>query len=253
VTPKSRWDTELYEAKHAFVWQLGQGLLDLLAPQQGERILDVGCGTGQLTRKMAEAGADVVGIDSSAEMIGQARQNYPHLQFALQDVTTMSYQNEFDAVFSNATLHWVLNGEAAARAMARALKPNGRLAAEFGGRGNIQHIETALRAAVAKHISNVPVSRTWFPSIGEYASLLEQAGLEVESAQLFDRPTDLEGPQGMENWLRQFAWYYFEQLPREVQNAALAETIEQLRPVLLRDGVWWADYRRLRVLARKIN
>src|SRR5438270_6320347 len=158
---KQSWDAELYEAKHSFVWQLGKGVFELLAPKEGERILDIGCGTGQLTSKIDEAGASVLGIDSSAEMIGQARQNYPHLTFALQDVAAMPYEGEFDAVFSNATLHWVLDAQTAANSMARALKPGGRLVAEFGGHRNVWHIETAIRAAVEKHAGVVPPSR-WY-------------------------------------------------------------------------------------------
>lgn len=250
--PDQSWDAELYEAKHSFVWELAGGVFDLLAPQAGERILDIGCGTGQLTSRFDAAGAAVLGIDSSPEMIGQARQNYPHITFALQDVTTMNFQSEFDAVFSNATLHWVLDAQAAARAIARALKPGGRFAAEFGGHGNIRHIETAIREAIANRGAPVPASRWYYPSVAEYSSVLEKAGLEVRLAELFDRPTPLEGARGMENWIEQFAAYYFEGLPRPDRNAAVTHTLEQLRPVLLRDGIWYADYRRIRVLAAKV-
>lgn len=251
TAPKQSWDSELYEAKHAFVWQLAEGVFDLLAPQPGERILDVGCGTGQLTSKIDAVGASVVGIDLSPAMIGQARQNYPHMTFSLQDVTKLSYDGEFDAVFSNATLHWVLDAESAVRAMARALKPGGRLVAEFGGVKNVQLIELAVRAAVARYAATVPPSLVYFPSIGEYTPLLERANLEVRLAQLFDRPTPLDGPQGMENWIEQFAAYYFETLPRSERKAAIADAVELLRPTSMRDGTWFADYRRLRIMALK--
>ena len=249
--PKQDWDAELYEAKHAFVWQLAEGVLELLAPQSGERILDIGCGTGQLTSKIAAEGPSVLGIDASPEMIGQARQNYPHLTFALQDVSTMTYKSEFDAVFSNATLHWVLEAQSAARAMAGALKPGGRLAVEFGGHNNVHRIETALRTAVAKHATIVPASRWYFPSIAEYSALLESSGLEVRSAELFERPTPLDGEAGMQNWIEQFGSFYFDGLSSTKRGAALADAVEQLRPVLMRNNVWYADYRRIRVLAVK--
>src|SRR3569833_32276 len=105
---KTSWDAELYEANHAFVWQLGQGVIDLLDPKPGERILDLGCGTGQLTKQIAERGADIIGVDASPDMIGQARQNFPGIQFSLQDAAEMAFNAEFDAVFSNAALHWML-------------------------------------------------------------------------------------------------------------------------------------------------
>lgn len=246
------WDPERYEAQHSFVWQHGQGLVDLLNPQRSERILDLGCGPGQLTAKIAERGAEVVGLDASPEMIGQARQNYPQLRFVLEDASRMQYQREFDAVFSNAALHWMLDAEAVARAIARSLRDGGRFIAELGGKGNIRTIETAIdRMAVRRYGDATPARRTFYPAIGEYALLLEREGIEVRSAILVDRPTPLEGEKGMENWLRQFKWYYFEGLAHSERQAALEEVVEELRPALYRDGQWQADYRRLRLTAVK--
>jgi SAM-dependent methyltransferase len=142
------WDAEQYEGKHSFVWRLGAGVVELLAPQSGERILDVGCGTGQLTAEIAKQGAQVVGLDSSATMIGQARQNYPGLAFVLGDATSFHFEEPFDAVFSNAALHWVKEADAAAESIGRALKPGGRFVAEFGGHGNTRSVLSALRAAL---------------------------------------------------------------------------------------------------------
>jgi trans-aconitate 2-methyltransferase len=247
-----KWDAELYEARHSFVWQYGAGLIDLLAPKPGERILDVGCGTGQLTKQIADAGASVVGIDSALEMIGQARQNYPQLAFALCDCTQMKYCDEFDAIFSNAALHWVLQAEVAVRCMAKALRPGGRLVAEFGGHGNIQTIETAIMHVLAGYLADaVPESRTFFPTMAQYAALLEVNGFEVRLAQLYDRPTPLEGADGMQNWIRQFKWYYFAPLPASKQLEALNEVVSELRPLLHSEAGWTADYRRLRVVAVK--
>ncbi len=141
MSAKKHWNPELYEARHAFVWNLAQGLLELLHPVKGERILDLGCGTGQLTNEIAQSGAEVLGLDASPEMIGQARQNYPGLRFVLQDAGDMQYQGEFDAIFSNAALHWMLDAPRVAAAMACALKRGGRLVAEMGGKGNIDQIE----------------------------------------------------------------------------------------------------------------
>jgi trans-aconitate methyltransferase len=248
-----RWDAELYEARHSFVWQFGKGVLALLNAQPGERILDVGCGPGQLTAQIAETGAQVVGLDSSPAMIGQARQNFPKLAFVLESVSAMQFHAEFDAIFSNAALHWVLDARTAATAMNRALRKGGRLVAELGGHGNIQTIENAIVSTLARYLGDpVPVSNHYFPTIGEYAALLEGAGLEVRSAELYDRPTPLEGENGMANWIRQFKWFYFEALPVEQQAQALTEVLEELVPLLRNENGWFADYRRLRVVAVKV-
>ncbi|MBV9613394.1 MAG: methyltransferase domain-containing protein [Acidobacteriaceae bacterium] len=252
MAKRTTWDPEQYEAHHSFVWQFGQDVVNELDPKPGERILDLGCGPGNLTHQIAERGATVIGLDSSPEMIGQARQNYPALQFILEDAARMQFENEFDAVFSNAALHWMLDAAAVAKAIARALRTGGRFVAELGGKGNIQGIERALDLIAARHYGNAaPARRTFYPSIGEYAGIIERHGLEMQEARLFDRPTPLEGPKGMENWLRQFKWYYFEGLPSDRREAALRETVEELHPVLYRNGKWYADYRRLRFRAVK--
>jgi trans-aconitate methyltransferase len=246
------WDAELYEARHGFVWRYGEGVVEFLNPQRGERILDLGCGTGQLTAKIAASGAVVVGLDASPAMIGQARQNYPQLQFTLADSAAMKFENEFDAVFSNAALHWMLDRAAVAAGVARALKKGGRLVAEFGGKGNIRILESAIEKVAAKyHGGQLPERRTYFPALGEYAALLEEHGLEVRFAQLFDRPTPLEGEDGMANWVRQFKWYYLEALRAGQQEDALRELIEELRPSLHTAEGWFVDYRRLRIAASK--
>jgi trans-aconitate methyltransferase len=241
------WDTELYEARHNFVWRMGEGVVELLHPQPGERILDLGCGPGQLTNKIAESGAQVIGLDASPSMIGQARQNFPKLRFVLQDSASMTFDNEFDAVFSNAALHWMLDSTAVVSAVAKSLKPGGRFVAEMGGKGNIQTIVAAIHDVVGKY-HPVPASQHFYPSVSEYATILESHGLEVRMAQLFDRPTPLEGEAGMENWIKQFKLYYFEGVP----PTALQEVITNLRPKLHTEKGWHADYRRLRFLAVKL-
>ncbi len=247
------WDTELYESRHAFVFQFGEGVVDLLAPKAGERILDLGCGTGQLTFKISEAGAEVVGVDASPDMVGQARQNFPRLRFVLSDAVKMPFEDEFDAVFSNAALHWMLDSEGTVKAIARALRKGGRFVAELGGKGNVRTTESAIETVLLRyHGSAMPAERTYYPALGEYAKLLEDHGIEVRMAQLFDRPTPLEGEQGMENWIRQFKWYFFEDLPSAYQKKALQEVIEELRPELYTAKGWHADYRRLRLSAVKV-
>lgn len=248
------WNPGLYEAKHSFVWQFGRDLLQVLAPQPGERILDVGCGTGRLTAEIASAGADVVGIDYSPTMISQARGNYPILVFETQDACHMPYSGEFDAVFSNAALHWIQPAQEAAASMARALKSGGRLVAELGGRGNVQVlVESAYRSLKQLGIPDPERYNPWyFPSVGEYATLLEGQGLEVTLVAMFDRATPLEGgATGLKDWFAMFG----ARLHEALAPAKLAEFFRLVEsyaaPRLLRQGQWVADYRRLRIVARK--
>jgi len=249
---KQNWNAELYEGRHSFVWQLGEGVFDLLDPQKGEYILDLGCGTGQLTHRIAETGARVIGLDSSTEMIGQARQNFPGLTFVLGDASEMHFDNEFDAVFSNAALHWMLDARAVAAGVARALKTGGRFVAEMGGKGNITSIQAALHSVLPRYNhATVPPVKNYFPSIAEYSAILEDTGMEVRTAQLFGRPTPLEGEEGMANWLRQFSWYSFERVPAALREQALVEVVSELRRTQYRDGRWSADYHRLRFVAIK--
>jgi trans-aconitate methyltransferase len=207
-----------------------------------------GCGTGQLTDKISQSGAEVTGLDASPSMVGQARQNFPRLRFVLEDSAKMQFAGEFDAVFSNAALHWMLDPAAVVRGVSQALRPGGRFVAEMGGKGNINSIVEAVHQVVAKY-GPVPPSRQYYPSVSEYTAILESHGLEVRLAQLFDRPTPLEGEAGMENWLKQFKLYYFENLP----PSALSEVVSTLRPKLYNPETGWiADYRRLRFIAIKL-
>ncbi len=249
---KQTWNTELYEGRHSFVWQLGEGVFELLRPKSGEQILDLGCGTGQLTHRIAQAGAQVTGVDSSPDMIGQARQNFPGLTFVLRDAAELQFDTQFDAVFSNAALHWMLDARAVAHGVARALRAGGRFVAEMGGKGNNTCIQAALRNVVPRYSTGKPPSaKTYFPSVGEYAGILEAAGFDVRMAELFDRPTPLEGEQGMANWLRQFSWYSFESVPTPLREKALTDVVDQLRETRYQNGQWSADYRRLRFIAVK--
>ena len=233
------WDAKQYQQRHSYVFQYGQAVLDLLAPLKGERILDLGCGSGQLTAAIADAGAAVIGLDSSPEMLAEARAHYPAIEFRLGDAADFAVEPPVDAVFSNAVLHWVKNAAGAAGCIARALKPGGRFVAEFGGRGNIQSVVDALREVLG------PVETPWYyPSIGEYATVLEQHGLEPQQAWLIDRPTPVEGEDGMEDWLAVFA--------RDLMDGPQRKMIAQkLRPTLYKDGVWTIDYRRLRIVTYK--
>jgi trans-aconitate methyltransferase len=243
------WDAGLYDERHAFVWKHGAALVELLAPQPGERILDLGCGTGHLTARLAESGATAVGLDHSAEMLGQARSAYPHLEFVQADARDFAFARPFDAVFSNAVLHWVRPPEPVVRCVRAALRPGGRFVAELGGRGNVRGIEAALRAAAGRVGLSLEESLWYFPGLAEYATLLETAGLEVRFAALFDRPTPLEGAGGLRNWVTMFGRRMLDAIPPDRQDEFLRAVEEAARPQLFREGTWVADYRRLRVVA----
>lgn len=249
-----QWDASAYDSKHGFVWQMGTGVLELLSPRPGERILDLGCGTGHLTRKIAEAGAEVVGIDNSEAMIEQARKNFPELRFEIADGTDFRFDEPFDAVFSNAAIHWMRDPAAVARRTYRALKGGGRFAAEFGGKGNLKATKMALHSAAhdAGYTVSEEVAYRYYPSIGEYATLLESEGFRVTYASHFDRPTKLEGGEdGLKNWLATFADNVLDALPADKRAEVIADTENRLRAQSYRDGTWFADYRRIRVVAVK--
>lgn len=246
------WDAPTYDAAHAYVFTLAADLLDLLAPAPGERILDVGCGTGHLTAKIARAGAIVVGVDSSADMIAQARANYPTIDFRVADVTSLVLTDApFDAVFSNAVLHWVPRADDAAQSVFRALRPGGRFVAEFGGAGNVQQLCAAIAAGLAAvgASSFESLSPWYYPSIAQYAAVLDRAGFEVVFARLFDRPTPVEG--GVRSWVEMFGTTFLGAIPPHRHDEFLAH-VERAGAALVRDdGTCYADYRRLRINARR--
>lgn len=245
------WNAKLYDEAHDFVWQMGAGVVELLDPKAGELILDLGCGTGHLTAQIARSGADVIGFDASLAMLETARREFPHLDFRLADARDFNFAQRFDAVFSNAALHWILEPEAVIARVAHHLKPGGRFVAEFGGKGNIAALDSALHEA-AQTLELPPFEPfNSFPSLGEYATRLENGGFETLFATLFDRPTPLDGPRGARNWLLQFRAAYLDSLDCKAREAVLDEAENRLRPILFRDGNWFADYRRLRFTARK--
>ena len=249
----SDWNAGLYDDKHSFVWKMATGLLELLEAKTGESVLDIGCGTGHLTAQIAATGAKVVGVDRSPEMIQQARDEYPALRFEVMDAREMDFQESFDAVFSNATLHWIQQPEQVITGIRKALRPGGRFVAEFGGHGNVGELLSAIGRVWQSFGLPEPAPNPWYyPSISEYSGLLELLGMEVTFATLFDRPTPLEdGEQGLSNWLKMFGATIVEKFPPGLREEALAAVEQQARPALLRGGQWVMDYRRLRVVARK--
>jgi SAM-dependent methyltransferase len=245
------WNASRYAANAAFVPALGQPVLDLLQPQPHERILDLGCGDGVLTQKLAAAGADVVAIDSSADMVAAARER--GLDARVIDATRLTFDQEFDAVFSNAVLHWIKDDPDAAIACAyRALRSPGRFVGEMGGHGCVASINLALIVGLEKRgVKNAASLCPWyFPTVDDYTARLEHAGFVAESVQLIPRPTPL--PTGMRGWLETFANPFCAALAENQRGAYLDDATEMLRFVLCDErGRWTADYMRLRFVARK--
>ncbi len=246
------WDATLYDQKHSFVFQYGKGVLDLLEPQAGEYILDLGCGTGHLTKAIADAGARVLGIDGAASMIEQARQSYPEIEFQVADARNFHTPDTFDAIFSNAVLHWIPEAEQVVQHIAANLKAGGRFVAEFGGKDNIKTFITTLQQALDE-VAHKQVQAHWFyPSVGEYASLLEKHGLTVRSAWLIERPTRLEdGLRGLRTWVGMFRSEWVSDLSPGTREQVFTSVENKLRNRLFHDGSWYLDYQRIRVVARK--
>jgi len=247
-TPQ-RWEPESYARNARFVSDLGSPVLELLAAKSGEGILDLGCGDGVLTKRLADLGCAVVAIDSSAEQIQAALKL--GLDARVMDAVELPFNGEFDAVFSNAVLHWIKRADVMIAGVFRALKPRGRFVAECGGYGCIHKIRTALVRALDQRGLNGETHVPWyFPTPGDYATRLENAGFRVDSIALIPRPTPLPGD--IVAYLETFAQSFLSALPETARADYLDEVRATLEPQLRdSDGVWIADYVRLRFAAIK--
>ena len=243
-TADQRWSASDYAKNGRFVQELAGAVFAMLAPKPGERILDLGCGDGTLTAEIKAAGADVLGVDTSDELLAVARMKGLRVQKA--DGQALDFVQEFDAVFSNAALHWMRKPELVIQGVARALKPRGRFVGEFGGHGNVAAIATAMRAVAKSHGGDPARATQWFfPTVEEYGALLTKHHFTVREIAIVPRPTPLK--TGMDGWLRTFGRYFFDQFEEADRTVALNEVLELLRPSLCdSQGRWTADHVRLR-------
>ncbi len=245
------WDPKSYAENARFVAELGQPLLEILNPQKGERVLDLGCGDGFLTAKILAAGCEVIGIDSSSEQVEGAIKL--GIDAMVMDAEKLEFDSEFDAVFSNATLHWMRNPDAAIDGVWRALKPEGRFVGECGGEGCVAAIRRALTVSLKKRGVDFNLVNPWyFASAKEYKSRLEARGFSVPYIEVFPRPTPLPGE--VRGWLQTFAKSFMSPLPKAMHDVFLQEVKDALKPELCdAGGLWSADYTRLRFTAWKKN
>jgi SAM-dependent methyltransferase len=245
------WDPEAYARDGAFVHELAGGVLEWLAPHPGERVLDLGCGDGQLTTRMAAAGVNVRGVDASSAMVAAARARGVAADEAFAEKLPFS-DTSFDAVFSNAALHWVCGQDEMMAEVHRVLRPGGRFVAEMGGHGNIAAIRVALIAVLERHgFTGAEEGVNYYPTVEAYTRRLERHGFKVERMALIPRPTPLES-SGMAGWLRTFRRGVLDKLPEELRAGVVEDCCALLAPALRDgDGNWVADYVRLRFLARR--
>jgi SAM-dependent methyltransferase len=244
------WSAKGYRHHAGFVAELGRPVVDLLAPRPGERILDLGCGDGALTAELAALGVDVVGCDASPELLAAAAAK--GLKTVLADGHDLPFEAEFDAVFSNAALHWMSRPDEVIAGVVRALRPGGRFVAEFGGMGNVAAISTGLRAVLGEVGVDALAVRPWyFPSPAEYRRRLERHGFRVEEIELIPRPTPL--PTGMAGWLETFGDPFLRHVPEADRPGVVDRVVALLEPALCdAAGNWTADYVRLRFRAVRL-
>jgi trans-aconitate methyltransferase len=241
------WDPGAYAQNARFVSDLGAGVLEWLAPQPGELILDLGCGDGALTEKIKASGAEVIGVDSSPRMVEATRAR--GIEAVVMPGEALTFQPDFDAVFSNAALHWMRDIDPVLDGVWRALLPGGRFVGEFGAHGNVAAIMVALRAVLGRRGQQVE-SPWYYPTAGEFRASLEKHGFQVDRIEVFGRPTPL--PTGITGWLDTFAFPILQTVPDCERAAVVTESAELLATVLQdSEGRWTADYVRLRFAAHK--
>jgi len=254
----NRWDPAAYDTDFRFVTAHGHKVLDLLGPVDGQHVLDVGCGTGHLTAELAAAGARMVGIDASEPMVQAARQAHPDLDIHLGDAQTMTLaslgrQQPFDAVFSNAALHWMPDAPAVTAAVRGVLREGGRFVAEQGGRGNVAAVDAALASSLADlGLGSIPIPQQNFPSPARQAAWLEEGGFRVLLLRWYERPTPLAPGNTAASWTKHFRAQVWDRVPPSAAEELVRLVDERCAAVGLDDGGWHIDYCRLQFMAQAV-
>jgi len=248
---KKKWDSSRYDSKYEFVSRYGEELLALLNADQEDLILDLGCGTGDLTHLIDQDAGEVIGLDKSVDMIRTANEKYPKLKFVTGDAANFDFDRPFDAIFSNAALHWVLDYKGCIRSMYRNLRTGGRLVLEFGAKDNINTIVRALRSVLLQKgfTKQAGIELWYFPTVEKYSDELKAEGFDIVHASQFGRPTELNADIG--DWLKMFAGPFFKDIPEPQIVKIVDEVIQLTRQNCYRKGKWYADYKRIRIVAMK--
>lgn len=247
-----KWDAEGYKENFGFVNQYGKDVLNLITAKENALAVDLGCGNGALSIKLADKGYRVLGVDASEDMLKIAREQHPELNFQAGDAVTFKLKEKADVIFSNAVLHWIDAGkqQEMLENIAGQLKTGGELVCEFGGKGCAETVHAKLEELFEQR--GLKYRRTfYFPTIGEYAPMMEKAGLQVEFAVLFDRPTRQQTEDGLADWIRMFDTAPFEGIDKKTADEIISQAVEELRPVLYMEDGWYVDYVRIRFRARK--
>ncbi len=247
-----KWDSNLYDEKHNFVAEYGKGLLEYIPDKPNQHILDLGCGTGTLTSQLCAYSDFVTGVDSSVDMIERAKLRYDNINFYVCDALYLPFESEFDVVFSNAVFHWISDHNSLAQNIFKVLKSNGMLICEFGVDGNISTIDKVFKASCAEYGYEYK-SKFNFPTSDQFKNVLVNNGFSVDEIYSFDRPTPLsDGEKGLSNWMKQFYASELAELPKNAKNEIFANVENITKNKLWNGSQWIADYRRLRVIVRKI-
>lgn len=247
---KTEWDEKNYSRNFSFVHKYGEKILELITVPDGSFVVDLGCGNGALSAKLAEK-YNVTGIDSSYEMLKAAKNSYPNINFVQADACDFTLGKQADAIFSNAVFHWIENQEKLIENISKNLKTGGQLVFEFGGKGCAATVHKALAKAFDKYGYEYRLDFN-FRSIGEFAPLLENHGFKVEYARLYDRPTPQNGENGLENWINMFVTTAFNGVAPKDKENIIKDTVEICRPSLYKNGTWYVDYVRLLMKAVKL-
>ena len=247
------WDAKGYSERFSFVHEYGESVMDLLTVKSGARVVDLGCGNGALTAKLADRGYRVTGIDASGEMIARARAAHPELAFRCEDALSFSLDEPADAIFSNAVFHWIDKDkqDALIANVARNIAVGGELVCEFGGFGCGEAVHSALERCFEERGLAYP-RVFFFPTVGQYAPMLERHGLRVEFAALFDRPTPQKSADGLTDWIEMFIKKPFEGMAPRMKAEIVDEVNAMLRDKLCVNGVWVIDYVRIRLRCRRV-